>query len=173
MFSDLVVASTTSTTLGSMLFVSLSFLVLLLLLKKFAWQPVIRMLDQRADKISNDIDSAESSRRAADKLVEQRESELQQSRIEARAIISEAKETAENSAYSIIENAKKHAQDMKEQAEKEIRIEREKMMDDSKKEVAELSIQIASKILKKEISLDVHQELIQSSIDRLEGDGDE
>lgn len=173
MIQQLVVANAGQGMLSTILFVTVSFLVLLLALKKFAWGPVVDMMQAREDKIASDIDNAEKSKIDADKLNKQREMELKQSRTEAQGIIAQAKETAENNAHAILLDAQEHATRIKKQAQEDLRIERERMIDEAKKEVADLSVEIASKILKKELSASTHQELIQSSIEKLGVDEDE
>ncbi|MBO0419997.1 F0F1 ATP synthase subunit B [Vagococcus fluvialis] len=173
MIQQLVVANAGQGMLSTILFVTVSFLVLLLALKKFAWGPVVDMMQAREDKIASDIDNAEKSKIEADKLGKQREMELKQSRTEAQGIIAQAKETAENNAHAILLEAEEHATRIKKQAHEDLRIERERMIDEAKKEVADLSVEIASKILKKELSASTHQELIQSSIEKLGVDEDE
>ncbi|MDT2865980.1 F0F1 ATP synthase subunit B [Vagococcus carniphilus] len=166
-------ANAGQSTLSTILFVTVSFLVLLLALKKFAWGPVVDMMQQREDKIASDIDNAENSKIEADKLEKQKQLELKQSRTEAQNIIAQAKDTAENNAHAILVDAQEHATRIKKQAQEDLRIERERMIDEAKKEVADLSVEIASKILKKELSASTHQELIQSSIEKLGVDDDE
>ncbi|MBO0480521.1 F0F1 ATP synthase subunit B [Vagococcus fluvialis] len=173
MIQQLVVANAGQGMLSTILFVTVSFLVLLLALKKFAWGPVVDMMQAREDKIASDIDNAEKSKIEADKLGKQREMELKQSRTEAQGIIAQAKETAENNAHAILLEAEEHATRIKKQAHEDLCIERERMIDEAKKEVADLSVEIASKILKKELSASTHQELIQSSIEKLGVDEDE
>ncbi|MDT2815598.1 F0F1 ATP synthase subunit B [Vagococcus carniphilus] len=173
MINELVVANAGQSTLSTILFVTVSFLVLLLALKKFAWGPVVDMMQQREDKIASDIDNAENSKIEADKLEKQKQLELKQSRTEAQNIIAQAKDTAENNAHAILVDAQEHATRIKKQAQEDLRIERERMIDEAKKEVADLSVEIASKILKKELSASTHQELIQSSIEKLGVDDDE
>lgn len=173
MVDQLVVANAEPTMLSTILFVTVSFLILLLLLKKFAWGPLVNMMQERQDKISNDIDNAEKSRIDAEELAKQRELELKQSRTEAQVIITKAKETAENNAHAILVDAQEHVKKMKVQADADLKIERERMIDEAKQEVADLSIEIASRILKKELTASTHQELIQSGIEKLGVDGDE
>lgn len=173
MINELVVANAGQSTLSTILFVTVSFLVLLLALKKFAWGPVVDMMQQREDKIASDIDNAENSKIEADKLEKQKQLELKQSRTEAQNIIAQAKDTAENNAHAILVDAQEHATRIKKQAQEDLRIERERMIDEAKTEVADLSVEIASKILKKELSASTHQELIQSSIEKLGVDDDE
>ncbi|AQP53319.1 ATP synthase F0 subunit B [Vagococcus penaei] len=167
MNNSLIVASSGQTTLSTILFVIVSFIILLLALKKFAWGPVVNMMQERQDKIANDIDNAEKSRNEASSLLQQREDDLRKARTEAQGIIAQAKETAENSAHAILIDAEKHAKQMKKQAEEDIKNERNRMLEDAKHEIADLSIEIASKILKKELSPETHQDLIKSSIEKL------
>lgn len=173
MINQLVLANTGQSMLSTILFVSVSFLVLLLALKKFAWGPVVNMMQDRENKIASDIDNAEKSKIEADKLEKQRQMELKQSRTEAQKIIAQAKDTAENNAHGILLEAQEHATRIKKQAQEDLRIERDRMIDEAKKEVADLSIEIAAKILKKELSASTHQELIQTSIEKLGVDEDE
>ncbi|UUV99620.1 ATP synthase subunit b [Vagococcus luciliae] len=173
MMNQLVIASSGQTTFSTILFVSVSFLVLLLALKKFAWGPLTKMLDERENKIAGDIDSAEQSKIDAANLAKQREVELKEARTEAQSIIAQAKDVAENNAHAIIVEAQEHATRMKKQAQEDLRLERERLLADAKKEVADLSVEIASKILKKELSASAHQELVQSSIDKLGVDDNE
>ncbi|HCM89056.1 MULTISPECIES: F0F1 ATP synthase subunit B [Vagococcus] len=173
MINQLVLANTGQSMLSTILFVSVSFLVLLLALKKFAWGPVVNMMQDRENKIASDIDNAEMSKIEADKLEKQRQMELKQSRTEAQKIIAQAKDTAENNAHGILLEAQEHATRIKKQAQEDLRIERDRMIDEAKKEVADLSVEIASKILKKELSASTHQELIQTSIEKLGVEEDE
>lgn len=133
MIQQLVVANAGQGMLSTILFVTVSFLVLLLALKKFAWGPVVDMMQAREDKIASDIDNAEKSKIEADKLGKQREMELKQSRTEAQGIIAQAKETAENNAHAILLEAEEHATRIKKQAHEDLRIERERMIDEAKK----------------------------------------
>ncbi|MGX6978708.1 F0F1 ATP synthase subunit B [Vagococcus elongatus] len=161
------IGSTPNTTLTSMAFVSLSFVLLLLLIKKFAWQPMTKMLDKRAETIANNIDDAERSKITAAQLVAENEAILKQSRAEAAEIVRKAKEVAEKDANVIIQDAHADAKRHLEQGKKELEIEKAKLIDSAKHEVADLSIEIAEKIIKKELDLATHQELINSYIEGL------
>lgn len=167
MINELVVGSAPTTTITTIAFVSISFLLLMLLIKKFAWGPITKMLDERAQKIANDIDGAEHAKHEADDLAKQRVAELTSAKAEAALIIKKAKDNAEHSADSIILEAKREAQNYREKAEKELAIEREQIIESARREVADLSVQIATKILKKELNKDTHEELINSYIEGL------
>lgn len=164
---NLVIAAAPNTTLGNLIVVTGSFLILLLLLKKFAWKSVIEILKKREEKIANDLDSAEQSRIKAAQLAKEREIQLQSSRSDAADIIKNAKENGELSRQNIIKDAKEEAALLKDRTKVEIQEERENALTAVKDDVADLSLQIAEKLLNKELTGDAHQELINEYIDRL------
>ncbi len=80
---------------GDMLFVMISFLVLMWLVKIVAWKPITKMMQNRSDKIASDIDSAKESRTKAADLAEKRQTELQKTREDANGIINTAKQNGQ------------------------------------------------------------------------------
>lgn len=166
MLNNFVVAEINAT-FGNILVVSLSFLILMLLLKKFAWGSIADILKQREDKIANDLDSAEQSRLSAAQLEKERAAQLQNSRSDAADIIKNAKENGELSRQNILKETKAEVSRLKQKAENDITQEREAALANVKDEVAELSLQLASKILEKELSSDTHEALISQYIEGL------
>lgn len=167
MINSLVIGSIPTTTFTTMAFVSLSFLILLLLIKKFAWESISSILEERASKIANDLDSAEQAKLDAQTLTQKTEEELTKARTEAAAIIKRAKENAESSANNIVEEARAEAQNYREKAQRDMELERVQLMDSARQDVADLSMEIATKIVKKELSKDAHEDLINSQIEGL------
>lgn len=158
---------TPSTTLGTMIVVSGSFLLLLLLIKKFAWEAISEMLKKREEKIANDLDSAEKSRISAAKLEEERQQKLLVSKTEAADIIKNAKETGNQSRQKIIAETNDEIVSLKEKAHQDIAQKHDEALAEIKNEVAALSLQIAEKILNKELTAEAHETLINSYIDGL------
>ena len=111
---------TISTIIGDFILIAGSFLLLIFLVKKYAWGNLTNILDERAEKISSDIDGAEAARKKAEELASKREAELAGSRSEAKTIIENAKETAEKSRADILAEAKLEAGRLKEKANQEI-----------------------------------------------------
>ncbi|MTV82511.1 F0F1 ATP synthase subunit B [Secundilactobacillus folii] len=165
MFSHLVVAASLDT--GDMLFYALCFILLMWLLKVVAWKPVNKMMQDRADKISNDIDSAEQSREEAAQLAQQRQKALANSRQEATSIVDSAKKQGQQQRDGILAQAQTDAQSLKENAQKDIEQERQDALSSVRNDVADLSIEIASKIIQKELSADDQKALIDSYIEGL------
>ncbi|MTD41660.1 F0F1 ATP synthase subunit B [Erwinia sp. CPCC 100877] len=156
-----------STTLGTIIVVSGAFLILMLLIKKFAWEAITDLLQKREDKIANDLDSAEKSRIAAAKLEEERQKKLLSSKSEAADILKQAKESGDKNRQKILAETKTEVSQLREKARQDISQEHEAAMASVKDEVANLSLQIAEKILNKELTPEAHESLINSYIEGL------
>ncbi|WP_288638482.1 F0F1 ATP synthase subunit B [uncultured Lentilactobacillus sp.] len=152
---------------GDMLFVMLTFLVLMWLIKLVAWKPVTKMMQDRSDKIVNDIDSAKESRTKAAELAQKRQAELDKARDDANGIINNAKQTGQRQREQIVEDARNEASNLKSSAEKDIEQQRQEALANSRKDVASLSIEIASKIISKELNEDDQKGLVDSYIEGL------
>jgi len=158
---------TISTIIGDFILVAGSFLLLIFLVKKYAWGNITSVLDERAEKISSDIDGAEEARKKAEELASKREAELAGSRTEAKTIIENAKETAEKSKADILAEAKLEAGRLKEKANQEIAQNKAEALQSVKGDVADLTISLAEKILSKNLDSQAHKELIDQYIDQL------
>ena len=158
---------TISTIIGDFILIAGSFLLLIFLVKKYAWGNITSVLDERAEKISSDIDGAEEARKKAEELASKREAELAGSRTEAKTIIENAKETAEKSKADILADAKVEAGRLKEKANQEIAQNKAEALQSVKGEVADLTISLAGKIISKNLDSHAHKELIDQYIDQL------
>ncbi|KRM43398.1 F0F1 ATP synthase subunit B [Lentilactobacillus parafarraginis] len=165
MFSYSVVGAQLYT--GDMLFVMISFLILMYLIKLVAWKPITKMMQNRSDKIANDIDSAKNSRDKAAELAQKRQAELDKTREDASAIMNTAKQNGQKQREQIVEDARNEASNLKSSAEKDIEQQRQEALANSRKDVASLSIEIASKIISKELNEDDQKELVNSYIEGL------
>ena len=171
--------------IGNFILIAGSFLLLVFLIKKFAWGNIIGILDQRAQKISDDIDGAEAARKKAEDLAQKRETELAGSRqeattiiekreealagsrVEAVSIVETAKETAEKNKAGILANAAEEAGRLKAKANQEIAQNKAEAMSSIKGEVADLTVTLASKILSQELDKEAQSELIDRYIKQL------
>ena len=158
---------TISTIIGDFILIAGSFLLLIFLVKKYAWGNITSVLDERAEKISSDIDGAEEARKKAEELASKREAELAASRTEAKTIIENAKETAEKSKADILAEAKLEAGRLKEKANQEIAQNKAEALQSVKGEVADLTVSLAGKIISKNLDSHAHKELIDQYIDQL------
>ncbi|VMW72420.1 proton-translocating ATPase, F0 sector, subunit b [Streptococcus pneumoniae] len=153
--------------IGNFILITGSFILLLVLIKKFAWSNITGIFEERAEKIASDIDRAEESRQKAEVLAQKREDELAGSRKEAKTIIENAKETAEQSKANILADAKLEAGHLKEKANQEIAQNKVEALQSVKGEVADLTISLAGKIISQNLDSHAHKALIDQYIDQL------
>lgn len=167
MFVNSVLAESNSLYVGDLVFYIVTFIILMLLIKHFAWKPVTDMMKKRADKIASDIDNAAKSRENAEKMAAKRQSELQNSHQEAADIVNNAKKSGEAQRTQIVEAAQNDAQALKQRAQEDAKQARRDALNGAKDDVANLSIEIASKLIHKELNADDQKELIDSYIEGL------
>ncbi|COQ02793.1 proton-translocating ATPase%2C F0 sector%2C subunit b [Streptococcus pneumoniae] len=153
--------------IGNFVLITGSFILLLVLIKKFAWSNITGIFEERAEKIASDIDRAEEARQKAEVLAQKREDELAGSRKEAKTIIENAKETAEQSKANILADAKLEAGHLKEKANQEIAQNKVEALQSIKGEVADLTISLAGKIISQNLDSHAHKALIDQYIDQL------
>ena len=158
---------TISTIIGDFILIAGSFLLLIFLVKKFAWGNITSILDARAEKIINDIDQAEAARKKAEELAAKREEELAGSRQEATTILETAKETAEKNKAHILSEANQEALRLKEKAQLEISQNKEEAMNSIKGDVADLTVNLAGKLLSQQLDSEGHRQLIDRYLNEL------
>ena len=153
--------------IGDFILIAGSFLLLIFLVKKFAWNNINDILESRAKKITDDIDGAESARQKAEELASKREEELAGSRKEAASIVENAKETAEKNKSQILSEATQEAVRLKEKAQQEIAHNKEEALNSIKGDVADLTVNLASKLLSQELDAEGQRQLIDRYLDEL------
>ena len=158
---------TIGTIIGDFILIAGSFLLLIFLVKKFAWGNITSILDARAEKITNDIDQAEAARKKAEELAAKREEELAGSRQEATKILETAKETAEKNKAHILSEANQEALRLKEKAQLEISQNKEEAMNSIKGDVADLTVNLAGKLLSQQLDSEGHRQLIDRYLNEL------
>ncbi|MGQ2374827.1 F0F1 ATP synthase subunit B [Companilactobacillus zhachilii] len=167
MLAGLLVLGANQVALGDMLFILVSFIVLALLVKHFAWGPVTKMMDARSEKITGDLDYADQERTRAEKLAKEREDALKNSRAEAVEIVNKAKESGETQKKSIVSDAHSEAEELRQRAKSDAAKAREDAMAGAQNDIANLSLEIASKVISKELNADDQKSLIDSYIKEL------
>ena len=153
--------------IGNFILVAGSFLLFIVLIKKIAWGNITSIFEERAKKISDDIDSAESARKNAEVLEQKREEALAGSREEAATIVETAKETAEKNKASILADTTEEVSRLKQKANQEIAQSKADALRSIKGDVADLSIDLASKIIGQTLDKEAQSQLIDSYIDKL------
>ncbi|MBO1579685.1 MULTISPECIES: F0F1 ATP synthase subunit B [Bacillus] len=149
---------------GTIAYTLVVFLILLIMLRKFAWGPLMGIMKEREEHVASEIDAAEQSNAEAKKLVEEQREMLKQSRVEAQELIERAKKQAEDQKDVIVAAAKEEAESIKASAVQEIQREKEQAIAALQEQVASLSVQIASKVIEKELKEEDQVKLIRDYI---------
>jgi len=136
------------------------------LLGKFAWKPILKALNDREDGIRNALDEADKARQEMVELQSSNENILKEARVERDALLKDAREIKNTMISEAKEEAKTQANKIVQQAKLTIQNEKQAAITDLKNQVAELSIGIAEKVIKEELSNKGKQiDLIEKMLD--------
>lgn len=149
---------------GTALFTLITFLILLALLKKYAWGPLKSIMDEREETINKDIDDAQAAKVNAKKIEEENRDILKKTQEEVQTILDDAKHQAKVQQEQIISDANVKANGLIQSAQAEIQQEKQRAIADINNRVSELSVLIASKVINKEISEQDQKELVEKYI---------
>lgn len=141
------------------------FVLLLLLLSKLAWKPIISSLKEREVSIQNALDTAEKARLEMSQLRSDNEKLLKEARTERERILREARDVANRMREDAQQDAKKSADKIIEDARAAINIEKQAALKEIKIQVSMFALDIAEKLMKKNLSNDKSQkELVEGYI---------
>lgn len=128
------------------------FVILFILLKKFAWSPILGAVKGREESINNALDAAEFARKEVQNLKADNEKLLQEARVERDAMLKEAREIKDKLIAEAKETAQTQADKIIKQAQVVIEGEKQAAVAELKKQVATLSVEIAEKIVKEQLA---------------------
>lgn len=124
-----------------------NFLVMVILLTKFLYKPIIKMLDERKKKIQEGIEYTEKSKIELEKIDKKKQEVLKTADLAAKKVIEEGKLTGKKLEAQIVEKARKEAEDYIEKAKKEFALEKAEMEKQLKEQAIEIAAAMAQKIL--------------------------
>ena len=143
----------------------ISFTILVIVLYKFLYGPITRMLDQRAERIKSSLEAADRARAEAASSAEQVEQEMVKARQEGQRLIAEAQEAARRAAEQIEQRSKAQADEMIKRAEAEIAQQKDSAIEELRHEFAGLAVLAAERVVERELDTARHQELIDSVLE--------
>lgn len=146
--------------------------ILFLLIKKFLYKPVIKMLDARRAEIDKDYSDAASAKKDAEEKQSELTSRLSNAKVEAEGIVKEAANNAKIRGDKIVEDARNTADGIIRQAELDAELERKRVNETIKEQIVDVSTALASKMLEREINADDHKALIDDFINKI-GENDD
>jgi F-type H+-transporting ATPase subunit b len=150
--------------IGLIFWMIVSFSIILFLLKKFAWKPILGMIKEREESIENALASAEKAKLEMKALQSSNERILAEARSERDALLKDAREIREKMISEAKNAANKEGERMLAAARENIQIEKNAAIADLKNQVASLSIEIAEKILRSELSSDEKQKTLVNTL---------
>lgn len=156
-----------ATTLGNLIIVTGSVILLYVLIRKYAWEQITGIFEAREQKIASDIEGAERSLAQAEELKEKREQQLAHAREEAGQIVETARHTSQSEGDKIISEARLEAGRQIEQAKQNIEQSKAEAVASVKGEVADLTVLLAEKIMATHLDAQAQSELIDSYLDKL------
>lgn len=145
-----------------------NFLLLVALLTKFAYKPLMSMLAEREQRIAGSLEAAEQERQEATKLKEEYLKELAAARNQAQQIVEKANRLAEQNKEELLRAAKEEHARLLKATQEELAREREKAMQDLRSEVVALSVAAAGKILSQQLDEAAHAQLVDDFIGKLD-----
>jgi F-type H+-transporting ATPase subunit b len=153
---------------GLFIWTIVTFLVLVALLAKFAWRPLLAALDRREKLIAKAIDDAEKARADLERVQQDAARILADARVEGEAIVSRSRAAADRLGEELRQKASAEAAGILRKAEREIQLETTRAIEQVRREAVELSVAIASKILHRNVSADDNRALIEDSLRQLD-----
>lgn len=143
----------------------IAFLIIWFVLAKFVWPKVLGMMDERAARIKNDLDSAAQTKVAAEEERTHAEAIVSDARRQASDIILEARRDAESERARILANAQDEASGIIEKAHANTVAEREAMLQAASESIANLSVQVASKIIGESLDAEAQLKLAEKYVE--------
>lgn len=153
---------------GLFIWTILTFLILLGLLAKFAWNPLLRALEERQETIRKSLDDAERTKQELERVQQESAQIVAEARAEAQTIVSRSRAEAETVREDLKRKAKEEAAGLIKNAERQIQQETARAVQEIRREVVDLSLTVASKLIKKNLSQEDNDRLIQDSLDQIE-----
>ena len=152
---------------GLVIWTTLTFIIVAIILYVFAWKKIIVALDTRAQYIENNIKDAERLKKEAEAKFEEYQNKMIDLKHEAQEILQEAKKDAEVLKDEIIKKAKEEAEELRRRAQKEINLAKESAIEEINNYAIELSMEITKKVINKTLSIDEHKRLLEETLREL------
>ncbi len=153
---------------GLVFWTAITFLLLVFVLSKVAWKPIVEALNERENNIQSSINRAEEAKREAEKILAEVKAERAKAQVEADKIVSDARIYAEKIRAEILEKANAEARKVAEDAKADIELAKQRAMIELRNTVVDLAIEAATKIIQHNLDAERHKELIAGVINELE-----
>jgi F-type H+-transporting ATPase subunit b len=157
-----------SVTPGLMIWTIICFLIALWVLKRYAFGPIQKLIDDRRDAIRRSVEAADQARDEAQQLLEEHKKLIGEARGQAESILAEARRTRESMEQRMREETEAERQRRLEETRKEIAAETARALEQIRSEVADLTLEAASRVVGRTLDSQRDRELISEAIDGLD-----
>jgi len=154
---------------GLFIWTIITFLVLLTLLAKFAWGPLLQALESRQNAIRKSLDDAQQARQELERLNQESAQIIRQARVDAEAIVTKSRADAERLREEMKQKARTEADGIVKNAERQIQLETQRALLQIRHEAIDMSAQIASKLLQRNLTKEDNERLIADALKQVEG----
>ena len=154
--------------LGTILAQMLNFFILVWLLARFAYKPLLAMMTERKERIAKDLEAAEQARAETEKFKADYAAQISNARVGAKQIVEKAIQEAENTTREQLATAREQIEQEKNRARQDIAIERDRAMNSLRNEVVSLSVAMAGKVVAKDMNSETNTKLIEDAIRQLD-----
>lgn len=152
---------------GLLIWTIVTFLILLFILRKVAWGPILTALEQRENTIRDSLEEAQRARQDAERLLAQNQQILADANREVQRLLEQGREEAERLRATMTEQAREEAQRLTEATRRDIARERQMAMQDLKTTAANLALVAAGHLLRTAMTSDDHRRIVTECLDRL------
>lgn len=153
---------------GLLIWTIITFLLALVVLWKFAWGPILKGLDERAEKIQGDLDRAEQVKKEAEEKLAEYINKISKAKEETEAIFQDGRKKVEEAKAKIMASAEKEANEIKERTKNEIMQARNTALDEIQTYTADLIVFATKKVISETIGIGEHKKLIDDAITQYE-----
>jgi len=153
---------------GLFIWTIIVFLVLLGLLAKFAWRPLLAALESRQESIRKSLDDAQQAKAELERLQRESAEIIRQAHVNAESIIAKGRSDAERLGEEMRQKAREEANGIVKNAERQIQIETRRAMQEIRSEAVDISVAIASKLLERHVSKEDNARLIDDTLKQIE-----
>jgi F-type H+-transporting ATPase subunit b len=163
----LVAAGLLSPNVGLIVWITISFLILLALLRRFAWGPITSALTEREHRIADAMQRAEKALAEAKQIQADNDRARREAEQEAQRILREAREAAEHVRTSEVEKTRAQIQHLQQQAQDEIGREKQAALEALRTEVADLAIRAAEKVVQENLDAPRQRKIVETFLEGL------
>ncbi len=153
---------------GLFIWTIVTFLVLLALLAKFAWGPLLQALEARQERIRKSLEDAERAKQELERLQQESAKIMQQARVEADSIVTQTRADAERLREELKQKAKDEADNILRNAQQQIQLQTRQAIQQIRHEVADIAVLLASKLLERNLAKEDNARLIDETLKQIE-----